>query len=93
MSFSQTENSLTPRGEEDRCQRLVAGQMEDFNPQRTEEGRMADDEGESAYVEGEKRREGVEVWECKSLPFFLLFFLFLFLRNIYAYPTLQLLLR
>ena len=43
----------------------MAAQMEDFDPQRIEKIRTADEE-KSAYVEGKKQRQGVKTWECES---------------------------
>ena len=72
MSSSQTKKSLTPQEEENRRQRLMAGQMEDFDPQPIEKSRTADEE-KSSYVEGKKQLEGVKAWGCKSLHFVLAF--------------------
>ena len=55
-------------------QRLMAVQTEDLDRQRIEKIRTADDEEQSAYVEGKKQFEGDKAGECKSLFLFLFFF-------------------
>ena len=64
---------MSPQEEENRRQRSMAVQMEDFDPERIGKVCTADDKGGSAYVEGKKKLEGVKAWECKSLSFFLSF--------------------
>lgn len=70
MSSRRTKKTLTPKEEENGRRRLMALQMDDFDPRRVEKSRTADDEEKSVYVEEKKQLEGVKAWGCKSLFLF-----------------------
>ena len=71
MSSRRTKKTLTPKEEENGRRRLMALQMDDFDPRRVEKSRTADDEEKLVHVEEKKQLEGVKAWGCKSLfPFY-----------------------
>ena len=83
MSPNQAEKTLSAQEDEIRRQRLraetsrqrlMAVQTEDLNRRRIEKIPTADNEEDSAYVEGKQNLEGDNAGECKSLFLFLFFF-------------------